>query len=237
MLTKLRDGFFLVGVAHILPKSMQDVREVIEREKPEVVAVELDETRYAMLTGFGRAAPAEVKTKHSVSILGGLIGLLQTKFSRQTGMQAGEEMLVAIDQAMRIGANIKLIDQDINVTLNRINEQMPMSERIWLMFQLFISIIPSRKKVKLENITEDQVVHNLVNEFRRLSPTTHRVLIEERDDYMSSAVLPLLTSGRRVVCVVGAGHVPGIQRRLEEALRETREKNWWASKIEFEYGD
>ncbi len=237
MLTKLREGFFLVGVAHILPKSMQDVREVIAREKPEVVAVELDATRYAMLTGIGRAAPAETMTKPSATILGGLIGLLQTKFSRQTGMQAGEEMLVAIDQAMMIGANIKLIDRDINVTLNRINEQMHMGERIWLMFQLFISMLPSRKKAKLDNITEEQVVNHLVNELRRLSPTTHRVLIEERDDYMSSAILPLLTSGRRVVCVVGAGHVPGIQRRLEEALRETKEKTWWEGKIEFESGD
>lgn len=235
---KLREGFFLIGVAHILPKSLHEVRELIEKERPEVVAVELDPFRYAMMVqgGVGVAQQATSRPKPSAVILTGLMGLLQTKFSRQTGMPAGEEMMVAIGKAKEVGAEIKLIDQDIRVTLDRMNELMPLRERVWLMFQMLLSILPSWKKVKLEELTEEQVVNYLIQGFRKLSPTTYRVLIEERDDYMTSKLVPLLESGKRAVCVVGAGHVPGIDRRLEEALREMKAKIWWGTKIEYEWG-
>ena len=40
----------LVGTAHISKKSIREVREVITKEKPKVVAIELDQARYDALT-------------------------------------------------------------------------------------------------------------------------------------------------------------------------------------------
>lgn len=237
MLKELREGFFLIGVAHVLPESMQEVRETIEKEHPEVVALELDHYRYSILTHGVDATPGEkASPKPSATILTGLMTLLQEKFSNQTGMPAGNEMAVAIERAMATGAKVELIDQDIRVTMNQINETMPLSEKLMLMVQIMLSLLPTRKHVNLERLTEEQVVKDLLDGFKRLSPTSYRVLIEERNAYMASKVFPLLKSNRRVVCVVGAGHVPGMQRLLEEALRESKAEVWWEMNIGFKQG-
>ena len=41
----------LVGTAHVSDKSVTEVNEVIEREKPDIVAVELCKARYDALKG------------------------------------------------------------------------------------------------------------------------------------------------------------------------------------------
>ena len=46
MQIKVSDNIILVGTAHISQKSVDEVRETIERYKPDVVAVELCKRRY-----------------------------------------------------------------------------------------------------------------------------------------------------------------------------------------------
>ena len=41
----------VVGTAHVSEESVREVEETIERERPDVVAVELDESRYRRLKG------------------------------------------------------------------------------------------------------------------------------------------------------------------------------------------
>ncbi|MCX9073584.1 MAG: TraB/GumN family protein, partial [Candidatus Methanoperedens sp.] len=41
----------LVGTAHVSEKSIAEVNEVIERERPDIVAVELDKGRFQALKG------------------------------------------------------------------------------------------------------------------------------------------------------------------------------------------
>ena len=41
----------LVGTGHVLEKSVREVEAVIDRERPDIVAVELDEARYRALKG------------------------------------------------------------------------------------------------------------------------------------------------------------------------------------------
>ena len=41
----------VVGTAHVSERSVDEVEETIERERPDVVAVELDEGRYRQLNG------------------------------------------------------------------------------------------------------------------------------------------------------------------------------------------
>jgi pheromone shutdown-related protein TraB len=231
VLRKLDDRLFLIGVAHVLPKSVAEVREVIERERPEVVAVELCRSRYLALTGRAeRASASEVlRGGHlKLSLLSGLLYFLQKRFARQTGMPAGEEMLTAIQRAQEIGARVELIDRDINVTLQRLIDRMPWRERMRLLAELLLSFLPS-KRVNLERVTDEQIVAQLLDELRRVSPTAYEVLIEERDRYMASRIAMLLSGGGRVACVVGAGHVPGIYERLSKGFSGS-----WSASIRYQ---
>src|SRR5688572_20008519 len=49
-LTQGDTTFSIIGTAHVSARSVAEVREVIEREKPDVVCVELDQQRHDALT-------------------------------------------------------------------------------------------------------------------------------------------------------------------------------------------
>jgi len=235
VLRKLDDRLFLIGVAHVLPKSAVEVKEVIVGERPEVVAVELCSARYLALTQ-GLKRPSMLETVRAggvrLSLLNGLLYLLQNRFSRQTGMPAGEEMLVAIRHAQEIGARVELIDRDIRITLQRLINRMSWRGRVKLFAELLLGLLPFGKRVELERLTDDQIVAYLLQELKRTSPTAYQVLIGERDAYMASRLAMLLsTSTGKVACVVGAGHVPGIYERLSKGLSGS-----WRMSVEYEVG-
>ena len=234
MLKKLDDRLFLIGVAHVLPKSATEVREVIARERPEVVAVELCPTRYFVLTHRGKRPGAldALRAGPKLALLSGLLYMVQGKFARQTGMPAGEEMLIAIRHAREIGARVELIDQDINITLQRLINRMPWRERLRLFAELLLGLLPFGKRVELERVTDEQIVTYLLQELKRVSPTAYEVLIKERDAYMASRVAMLLSASTgKVTCVVGAGHVPGIYERLSKGISGS-----WRISVEYRVG-
>jgi len=219
LLRKIGDRLTIVGVAHILPKSATEVRAAIERERPEVVAVELCPARYAALTGRAEKSGALEALRLGqlgLFILNKLLYLLQTRFAHQAGMPAGEEMLTAIERAGEAGARVELIDRDISLTLQRLVGRMGRREKIRLFGELLLALLPfGGKRMAIERLTEDQVVTQLLCELKRASPTAYAVLIEERDTHMAARILLLLASCKgKIVCVVGAGHVPGLYRRL-----------------------
>lgn len=232
MLKKIDDRLFLVGVAHVLPRSAREVRDVILKERPEVVAIELCPTRYLALTRETKR-PGVFETMRAggprLSLLSGLLYMMQNKFAHQTGMPAGEEMLVAARHAREVGARVELIDQDIRVTMQRLTDRMSWREKIRLFVGLLLALLPFGKRVELERLTEDQIVAHLLQELKRTSPAAYEVLIEERDTHMASRLAILLSSGvGRVACVVGAGHVPGIYERLSKCI-----SGGWGAKLEY----
>ena len=233
VLKKVGEQLFLIGVAHVLPTSAAEVGEVIKRERPDVVAVELCPIRYLALTqGEQRSGVLDVaRADPKLLLLSGLLWLLQNKFSRQTGMPAGEEMLVAIKHAREIGARIELIDRDIRLTFQRLIDLMPWRERLRLFAELLIGLLPIGKPVKLERLTDEQVVNYLLEDLKRASPTIYEVLIQERDAHMASKLAMLLSESKKVVCVVGAGHVPGIFDRLSRCGQEG-----WGISLDYRVG-
>jgi pheromone shutdown-related protein TraB len=233
LLKKVGDRLTLVGVAHVLPKSTADVREVIERERPEIVAVELCPDRYAVLAkGEQQLGTADALRLGQLRpfILNKLFQTIQNKFAHQTGMPVGEEMLAAIEYAGKAGARVELIDRDIVVTIQRLSYLMSRREKIRLFGELLIGLLPFvGKGTDFEKLTEDQVTTSLISALKQTSPTTYKVLIEERDDFMATRIVSLLASSEgKIVCVVGAGHVPGLYSRLTSQL-----KGSWQARVEY----
>lgn len=233
MLKKLDDRLILVGVAHVLPKSMAEVQATILREQPEVVGVELCPARYLLLTsGARRGAEAVPTGGFQIALLNRLLYFLQRRVARQTGMPAGEEMLTAVRSARKTGARVELIDRDINVTLQRLIGRMKTREKFRLGAELLLSLLPFGQRIELERVTEEQIVEQLLSSLKQSSPTAYEVLIRERDEYMAAKIEKLLVaSSGKVVCVVGAGHVPGLYRRLSARTREGALKPWGTFKI------
>ncbi len=211
----------IVGTAHVSEKSIAQVNEVIEREKPDIVAVELDQARFQAIKG-GEGEVKEVNLKELLSggkfyyfMLHWLLAFVQKKIGADTGVKPGAEMMAAIEQAERSGAKIALIDRDIQITLGRFWNRMSFFEKL----KLFGSLVGASfgfgsEKIDIETVTNDDVVTQLVGELRTLAPSAAIVLIDERDAFMAKNLLDLSNQGK-VVAVVGAGHREGIQKYLD----------------------
>jgi len=210
----------LVGTAHVSEKSISEVNEVIEREKPDIVAVELDQARYRALKGEEEVREINVREllsegKFHYFLLHWFLAYIQKKIGTDAGVRPGAEMLSAIEKAEKIGARVALIDRDIQLTLARFWNKMSFFEKLKLFVSLFAASLGiGTQEIDLDTVTNEDVVTQLVAELRKVAPGAASVLIDERDAFMAKNLLEISREGN-VVAVVGAGHREGIQKYLD----------------------
>jgi len=209
----------LVGTAHVSQKSIEEVRSAIEEFQPDIVGVELDRGRLISLT--------EETAEPSVTeiLKGGNFGQLlvqwvltyiQQRIGAEVGVKPGAEMLVAIEEAEAHQKPVALIDRDIRITLARFWGKMGIWEKIKLIGALIYSLVSVEgEKIDVDEFTNQDVVSAAMEEFRKFSPRGAQALIDERDAYLAHQVLMLAGRYERVLAVVGAGHIRGVQRYLD----------------------
>ncbi|RXE55886.1 conjugal transfer protein TraB [Methanoculleus taiwanensis] len=210
----------IVGTAHVSAKSVQEVRDAIEEFEPDIVGVELDPGRYAALK--------EDAPEPSISdiLKGGnfarvlvqwLLAYIQQRIGADTGIRPGAEMLAAIEEAEAHQKHVALIDRDIRITLMRFWGKMTLWEKIKMFFVLIASVIGiGGKEIDVDELTKQDVVSAALEEFREFSPNGAAALIDERDAYLAHQLISLGSRYERVLAVVGAGHVHGVERYLRE---------------------
>lgn len=209
----------LVGTAHVSEKSVAEVNDVIDREKPDIVAVELCKGRYKALKGEDEVKEINIKDmlsggKFYYFLLHWLLAYVQKKIGADTGTKPGAEMLSAIEKAEKSGARVALIDRDIQVTLGRFWNKMSFLEKLKLFGSLVAATLGfGTKDIDMDTVTQEDVVTQLVSELRKVAPSAASVLLDERDIFMAKNLIDLSREGK-VVAVVGAGHREGIQRYL-----------------------
>jgi len=209
----------IVGTAHVSEKSVQEVVSKIEEVRPDIVAVELCPARYRALTG--QEEDKEIKISELLS--GGrlsfflvqlFLGYIQRKIGDEMGVKPGSEMLAAIEAAKRTGARVALVDRDVGITIQRFWAAMG----FWGKIKLVGSLIPAaigwgEEEIDIDSITQEDIVSQLIGEFRKISPGAANALVDERDAYLARNLI-LLSKQGRVLAVVGAGHREGITKHL-----------------------
>lgn len=214
---------YLVGTAHISKKSVREVRETIEAVRPEAVCVELCAGRYRMLqdpTAWKNMDIVEVIRTGKASLL--LTQLIMASFYRQIGeqlgVQPGAEMLAAAQTAKDIGAELFLADRDIQVTLKRVWAGLGLRQKARLVTQLLTGLLFAAKidEETIDNLQKQDQVQDVMDAFAGMFPEVKKILIDERDVYLSQKIREVKYG--KIVAVVGAGHVAGI---LREIHRET----------------
>lgn len=235
MIKRIGERVILIGVAHVLPESREEVIEVIEEEKPDIVGVELCRKRYLQLTSPSQEKSSGIPLS-TTGILAKILRYFQKKIGERTGMLPGEEMLTAIQEARKVGADIQLIDRDINLTLQRLLNKMSLWEKIKILGQVVLfPLLHSSEDIKLQDITKEEVVEKLLAETKKFSNTIYTVLIEERDQFMAEQITNTLKSGTgKIVCVVGAGHIKGLSKEMEKRFEEGILEPWESYHLEWE---
>ncbi len=213
----------LLGTAHVSKESADLVADVIEDERPDTVSVELCESRYQAMTQENRWKDTDlikvIREKKAFLLLSNLmLAAFQKKIGRKLGIKPGAEMLRAVKAAETVGAKIHLADRDIRTTLSRAWRLMGLWTKIKLLAQLITSFgeVDSIEKEDIEKMKEKDVLETLLAEIGDLLPELRRVLIDERDQSLAAKIRT--APGKRIVAVVGAGHVPGIQKEWNEPV-------------------
>ncbi|MEE8580192.1 MAG: TraB/GumN family protein [Myxococcota bacterium] len=214
----------LVGTAHISRESVELVREVIEKEKPDCVCVELDDARYRALSQehhFESLDLRQVIRQKQLAIL--LVNLVLSSYQKRLGgklgVMPGSELLAAVRAAEELDIPIALCDREIRITLGRAWQALSLWRKFTLLSSVLASLFerPEISEEDLRSLRQQDVVSELMRELGEAMPALKRVLIDERDAFLAQKIREC--SGETIVAVVGAGHVEG----MREALLSRRE--------------
>ena len=215
----------LVGTAHVSQNSIDEVKRAIEEFEPDVVAVELDRGRFAAIKKEGKPPEMDDIIKggnFNETLVQWMLAYIQRKIGMDVGIEPGAEMLAAINEAESRQIPVALADRDIRITLSRFWRGMTVLEKLRLIYALMGTIISGKgddeeDKIDIEALTKDKdLIEMAIEEFHKFSPNGAYALIDERDAYLAHSLLRLSQRHEKVLGVVGAGHMKGIQRYFEK---------------------
>ena len=209
----------LVGTAHISQESVELARTVIDRMQPDCVCLELDEKRYQALTQKEQWQSLDLKAvirnkQLSTLVISLFMASYQKKLGNKLGVTPGAELLAADQAAKDRQIPISLCDRDIRITLRRAWKSTSLWKKGYLVTSLLASIFDDTEisEEKLNELKRKDVLTELMDELGQALPDLKRVLIDERDIYLAEKIKS--SPGKRIVAIVGAGHIHGIVREM-----------------------
>lgn len=219
-LVDVNDNLRLLGTAHIATASVEAVREQIALYKPDIVAVELCQSRYETLVSDRRLDKEGLlkvvkEGKAPMVLLQSMLSAEQRKLGLDEGQQPGAELLAAVQVGEEAGCEIALVDRDIQVTLRRAWKRMRFREK-WRLLTSLLEDEDEDDDLDVNELLKDtDLLSSMMDELKGFSPGAGEVLIDERDSYISGKLLEL-DSNKKVLAVIGAGHLSGVAKQLAQ---------------------
>lgn len=222
----------LIGTAHVSKESIDEVTQTIKSLNPDCVAIELDEKRADSIQNaekYSQLDIIKVLKRHEGFLL--LANLILASFQRRMGLNVGvkpgDEMLAAINTANEMNIPSIMVDRPIQITLKRAWAKNSFWGKCKL-FALLISSAFSKEEVdpsEIENLKNSSEMDSMMEELAKEMPVIKKVLIDERDEYLASKIWD--AQGENVVAVLGAGHLPGVEKHLQKLVsgEETTDVN------------
>ena len=209
----------LVGTAHVSEQSVREVREAIATQQPDRVCVELDAGRHATISQQRNWMELDIRRvlkqrKGFLLLTNIVLHSFQRRLGLDLGVQPGAEMAAAIAAAEADEIPFVLCDREIQVTLRRAWRRSRLWGRLKLLAALLAGAFSNEELEpgQIEALKEKGALQNMLEELAGYLPRVKEVLIDERDRYLAARIFA--AGGVRTVAVVGAGHVPGIERWL-----------------------
>lgn len=210
----------LIGTAHVSKESVDEVVEAVKTESPDCVAIELDDQRYESMKN-----PDSWKNLDIVKVLKEGRGFLlmanlvlssyQKRMGADVGVKPGDEMKAAIAAAEELSIPSVMVDRPIQVTLRRAWAKNSLWGKCKLLATLFSSAFEKEEITpeQIESLKSSNEMDSMMNELSDYLPVVKQVLIDERDMYLSSSIWN--AKGKKIVAVLGAGHLPGVEKHLQ----------------------
>jgi len=223
ILQKYNTEYTLLGTAHVSKASANEVSQLISSGEFDAVAIELCPARFASLKDPDALAKLDlfqvIKQGKAGMVAANLaLGSFQQRVAEESGIAPGEEMKVAIEEATKRNLPLLVIDRDVGITLKRVYRSVPWWQRAGLITGLVGSLF-SREKVspeEIEKLKQGDMLESTFSEFAADSEHLYQALIAERDHYMALRLAQENGDSKykKVLVVVGAGHLKGLEESL-----------------------
>lgn len=212
----------IVGTSHVSRESHERIRKAFTDFKPTVICLELDRARLEGLLSKKKPSMNPLiaarigLTGYVFSIIGRVV---QKKIGNLSGIMPGSEMLLGEKLARNNNLKLALIDQDVAITLRNMSKKVSFREKARLVFDLLLSPFSRKRRMSIDltRIPKDEVIKKVLGEMKKRYPLLHKVLVDDRNKVMAKRIFFLLRQDPedRVLAVVGAGHVEGLEKELE----------------------
>ena len=215
----------LLGTAHVSRASADAVHHEIATGKWDTVAIELCESRFKAFEN-----PDAIKNMDLLQVIRSgrapmvtamlAMGAFQQRIADQFGIEPGAEMRVAVEQAKAKQCTLALIDREIGTTLKRIYRNVPWWRRFYLFSGLITSVVVHEEieEQDIEKLKDGDLLETTFAQFAETAAEIYEPLIAERDRYMAAKLRQIASGdGKRVLAVVGAGHLKGLEADLKSA--------------------
>ena len=246
-----RDGteYVLLGTAHVSRSSVEAVQAMLAHDRFDAVAVELCESRAHGMRhpeAFRQTDLFQVIRQGKAGMVAASLVLssFQQRLADQYGIQPGAEMKAAMDGADAAGVPVWLVDRDVGTTLKRAWHSVGFWQRFGLLGSLLASVFDREDIAEqdIEKLKQSDLLESAFSDFAGQSEPLYRSLIAERDSYMAARLREEAGRGagdppRRVLVVIGAGHLKGLAAQLRDgrddpaataaALAQTPPKARW----------
>ena len=213
---KYKNLVFL-GTSHIAKQSLQDVEKYIEDEKPDIVALELDNSRIKALMS---KAPRKIQLSNirTIGLKGFIFSLIgawaERKLGSIVGVAPGSEMKQAIRIARKKNLKIGLIDQDIEITLQNLSKTLTWREKLNFLIDIVKAIFTRKKELEfdLTTVPDKKIIKKLTEHLKERYPNVFKVLIEERNKVIAGKIKNLMNSNqdKKILVILGAGHIDDV---------------------------
>lgn len=220
-----RDGveYTLLGTAHVSRSSVAAVQHLIETGHFDAIAIELCDTRFRALRdreAWRNLDLWQVIREGKAGMVAANLALsaYQRRLAEQFGIEPGAEMKTAADLAEQHATPLWIIDREISVTLKRAYRSVKFMDRMAIVSGLIASLFErgNVSEEEIEKLKEGDILQSAFSEFAAQSEPLFRSLIAERDTFMAARLREEAAKKpvQRVLAVLGAGHLAGIEREL-----------------------
>lgn len=237
-----REGvrYTLLGTAHVSRSSVDAVRAAIATGTYDTVAVELDAGRLQALSdpdALARLDLIKVIREGKTHLFAANLALAayQRRLAEQLGVEPGAELKAAASDAGERGLALHLIDREVGLTFKRALGRLGWWARAKISAGIMLAMFGDEEvgDEEIEKLKQGDLLESSFGEFATESPELYDTIIAERDRYMAARLRESATQAsgaREVLAVIGAGHLQGMARHLEndlaapEAVREELEQ-------------
>ena len=155
------------------------------------------------------------KARKNAPIIYKLLARFQDSMAKEYGVEAGDEMITAINYARTHQLPVGFIDMNAQYMFAKMLKKMSFSEKIKIMLTGFSAFFISKKHVEKELSKFENNFDDYISQVGDKFPTIKRVLIDERNNHMVKQIIKANEEYEKVIVVIGDGHVPGMSDLLK----------------------